>query len=192
MSDSKNAVSSVCRTRLRTGDLAYRRGDFGEAVKSYESVRKHAAKTGEHHVQSIALIKCAICYSALNRLRQAEKLILQSTAIEESQHVLDIDDAVLLHHELSILLFRLDRFQEGYAEEKKALELLQKSEPINNTLLVSVLKQLVVYASREEQYDLASGLLDDAISVTLGSPELGEDSPLYGQLLALSQSLEKR
>lgn len=192
MSDSTSAVSSVCRTKLRTGDLAYRRGDFGAAIKSYESVRKHAKKTGEHHVQSIALIKCAICYSALNRLRQAEKLILQSTAIEESQHVLGIDDAVLLHHELSLLLFRLDRFQEGYAEEKKALELLQKSERIDNTLFVSVLKQLVVYACREQQHELASGLLEDAISVTLGSPELGKDSPLYGQLLALSKSLEQR
>lgn len=184
MSNSVNTDSSICRIKLRVGDLAYRRGDFHSALTNYERVRKHAEETGEQNFQSIALIKTAVCLSALDRLDDAERLIHQAESIETSRHVLEIDDAILLHHELSVLLFRLDRFSEGYMEERKALELLRKADHINNNLLVLVLKQLAVYASREEQFSLAFSFLDDAIAVALNSSDMGKHSLMYGQLLA--------
>ncbi len=177
------SVLGVLRMKLKAGDSAYRRGDFQSAMTNYQSVRNQAEKIDHQGLLSVVLIKSAVCLSALGRLAEAEELLHQAESIESSRHILDVDEVVSLHHELSVLLFRLNRFEEGLAEEKKALEILRRGDHIDNNLLVLVLKQLAVYMSRERQFSDAIGFLEDAMNVASSSEEIGKDSLLYGQLL---------
>lgn len=181
--DKSLTVPKFLRMKLKAGDLAYRRGDYQSAMANYQSVRNQTERIDHQQLLSIVLIKTAVCLSALDRLAEAENLLHQAESIETSRHILDLDEVVSLHHELSILLFRLGRFDEGLDEEKKALEILRKGDHIDDTLLVLVLKQLAVYMSREKQFSVAIGFLEDAMNVACNSPDIGKDSLLYGQLL---------
>lgn len=177
-----NNTHAIAITKLRTGDLAYKRGDFHAAISNYDGVIQAAEQLGEQNIKSIALVKKSICMSALNRLDKAEALMRDAISFE-TQSVLDANEAALLHHELSILLFRLKRTSEGLRQEQLALELLQKADYLDNQLLVLILKQLAVYMTIEKQFELANGFLEDAITVALSTPEIGKDSLLHGQLL---------
>ncbi len=183
MNAPANTISRVLRMKLKAGDLAYKKGDFHAAMASYQSVQKQAERSDNQELLSISLMKTAICLSALDRLQEAETLLHKSESIEASRHILDLDEVIMLHHELSILLFRLNRMEEGYIEEKKALEILQRGDHIDDNLLVLVLKQLAVYTSQDEQFNLAISFLQDAMAVASASPKIGKDSLLYGQLL---------
>lgn len=176
-------------TKLRAGDLAYKRGDFRSAMMNYDGVIQNSEEQNDQNLESIALIKKAICMSAVNRLNEAEKLIYKALHFE-ANNVLDANEAALLHHEYSILLFRLKRFSEGLQEEKKALEYMRKAEYVDNQLLVLVLKQLAVYMTMEKEFEAADSFLEDAITVAMSSPEIGRDSLLHGQLL-ITQALTK-
>jgi|AGTN01.1.fsa_nt_gi hypothetical protein len=176
-------------TKLRAGDLAYKRGDFRSAMANYDGVLQDSEKVDDQNLESIALIKKAICMSAVNRLAEAEKLIFKVITFE-AHNVLDANEAALLHHEYSVLLFRLERFREGLREEEKALDLLRRAEYLDKELLVLVLKQLAVYRTRDKDFKAADSFLEDAITVALQSPEIGKDSLLHGQLL-ITQALAK-
>ncbi|MBX9670423.1 MAG: hypothetical protein K2X93_22675 [Candidatus Obscuribacterales bacterium] len=114
---------------------------------------------------------------------EAESLIRKANTIEATG-VLDGNEAGLLHHEFSVLLFRLDRFDEGLREEEKALELLNKAENADCQLTVLVLKQLAVYMTLEKQFQAANSLLEGAIRIVLSASTIGKDSLLHGQVLA--------
>lgn len=177
-----NNSHAIAVTKLRTGDFAYKRGDIHAAIANYDGVIQAAEKLGEPNIKSIALIKKSICMSALNQLDKAEVLMRDAISFE-TKSVLEASEAALLHHEFSILLFRLKRTSEGLQQEQLALELLQKADYQDKELLILILKQLAVYMTIEKQFKLADGFLDDAVSVALSTPEIGKDSLLHGQLL---------
>lgn len=173
---------TLALTRLRAGDLAYRRGDFHSAISNYDGAIRGAETSGEPNIKSIALVKKSICLSARNRLNEAESLLRQAMSFE-AENFLDAGEAALLHHEYSILLFRLKRMSEGLQQEQIALRLLTKAEPLDSQLLILILKQLAVYMTLDKEFELANDYLEDAIRVALSTPEIGKDSLLHGQLL---------
>ncbi len=167
---------------LRIGDLAYQRGDFSSALTCYQTAHRLAEKLASPEYISIALVKTAICFSALSRMDEAEKFIRDASSLE-AQSVLNGNDAGLLHHEYSVLLFRLGRFAEGLREETKALEFLNTAENPDCHTLVLVLKQLAVYMTMDKEFEAADSFLEDATRVALSASTLGKDSLLYGQIL---------
>jgi tetratricopeptide (TPR) repeat protein len=180
---SYHTDSNLFLTKLRVGDLAYQRGHVKVAISHYKAVRNWAEQEGERNFEIIALVKTAICLSATKRLDEAEKLLCNAVTLEV-QHLLNSNEAALLHHEFSILLFRLNRIDEGFREEEKALECLRQADSVDSKLLVLVLKQLVVYLSRLGEFSSAEFFIEDAMRLARSSPEMGKASLIYGQLLA--------
>lgn len=178
------------------GDLAYRAGQFQQAMSNYQRAQKIALENQLHRTLIQVLIRTSICLQALGRYADAEDALHEAWSNLNSDSVNSVTGCrkllARMYHEWSVLYWRMGKTDLSIQFNEKALEVADEPDNLEqiDELKVLILNHAALLSSKTGRPQKAQALLEKASMLVPLNGDSGKDYFLYGQLL-VTESFNK-
>lgn len=187
--DSKR---NFAKALSRTGEFAYRDGDYKTALRQYERSLALSLSCGFDGVMLQTLICKSICTQALGDYREAEALLAQAWTV---LHKTEWEQAEKLHarmyHEWSVLYWRMGNSDLSIEFNQKALQALSDCHECAEEKVL-ILNHAALLASDLGNPSKAQSFLQEARLLIPVDTDAGKSPYLYGQVLTTQSFNELR
>ncbi len=153
------------------------------AARHFQLAVDHAeAHMLPESLKARALLGLAKARAAMGQFDKAKELLEEAVSIDEADDDTVLDEAED-YHQLALLYWRRGEAEESLRIARKAWRLIEFEPDCPDELKAKLLKHFAVLAEQGGKLNECEKYLDDALDLIEGSPELGKQCSIYGDVL---------
>lgn len=169
--------------RLAVGRMAYEAGSFSQAARHFQMALTMATENSlPIELQARAELGLAKSLAATGKFDTARALLEKVVQEDSEDNFWKVDEAED-YHQLALLYWRSGQNDLSLQCAQQAWKIAETTEDCPHELTAKLLKHFAVLAEQAGHYVECEKYLDQAIDFIEGSPQLGKQSSICGDVL---------